>query len=212
MNTFTLLPLIICLLLTTLSLCYDATIDWELESLLQINTLAHGDGESYPKDGDVVTVNFFAAYHGKKLTASGENLYSFTLGEKYTLKCMDMVVARMSLGQKNMFLCPAELAYGSRGKGTSVPPNADLTISLELVDFSGAKRNVSESARSDSEIPEPAKVKKTESEESERVLRVEKSKRGWGLPVGLLLTVEALALLYFYRKRSVSAVTEAKSV
>ena len=36
----------------------------------------------------------------------------------------------MSLGEKLYFICPSEYAYGTRGAGGVIPPNADVLFYL----------------------------------------------------------------------------------
>eukprot|EP00854_Cymbomonas_tetramitiformis_P014225 gene14225-16825_t len=39
----------------------------------------------------------------------------------------------MSLGERSSFRIPAELGYGSKGKGTAIPPDAELDFDIELL-------------------------------------------------------------------------------
>ena len=38
----------------------------------------------------------------------------------------------MSKGEKAVLKCPSHMAYGSRGAGGVIPPNADLEFEVEL--------------------------------------------------------------------------------
>jgi FKBP-type peptidyl-prolyl cis-trans isomerase len=59
--------------------------------------------------------------------------YTFTLGEGRVIKGWDQGVPGMKVGGKRRLTIPAELAYGPRGKG-KIPPNSQLTFTLELVE------------------------------------------------------------------------------
>ena len=41
----------------------------------------------------------------------------------------------MRKGEKAVLTCPPETAYGSKGSGGVIPPNATLTFEVELLDF-----------------------------------------------------------------------------
>ena len=41
----------------------------------------------------------------------------------------------MSIGQRATLDCTADVAYGSRGAGGVIPPNADLLFDVELFGF-----------------------------------------------------------------------------
>jgi FKBP-type peptidyl-prolyl cis-trans isomerase FkpA len=44
-------------------------------------------------------------------------------------------VAGMRVGEQRRLLIPAELAYGARGAGRAIPPNANLIFDVELVEI-----------------------------------------------------------------------------
>lgn len=44
-------------------------------------------------------------------------------------------VSQMSIGQRATLDCTADVAYGSRGAGGVIPPNADLLFDVELFGF-----------------------------------------------------------------------------
>ncbi len=49
------------------------------------------------------------------------------------IPCWTEGVAMMREGGKAKLTCPPEIAYGSRGAGSAVPPNATLTFEVELL-------------------------------------------------------------------------------
>jgi FKBP-type peptidyl-prolyl cis-trans isomerase FkpA len=43
----------------------------------------------------------------------------------------------MKVGGKAKLTCPPEIAYGARGAGNAVPPNATLLFEVELLGIQG---------------------------------------------------------------------------
>ena len=93
-------------------------------------------------DGDVVQVNYTgwlydanaADHHGKEFdsTQGGEPI-RFTLGAGEVIQGWDQGIRGMHVGGKRTLIIPAQLAYGGRGAGDAVPPNAVLVFDVELV-------------------------------------------------------------------------------
>ena len=73
---------------------------------------------------------------GKKFDSSLDRgrPFSFRLGEGSVIKGWDEGVAGMKVGGKRQLKVPAASAYGDQGKGGVVPPKANLTFEIQLVD------------------------------------------------------------------------------
>ena len=72
---------------------------------------------------------------GKKFDSSfdrGEPL-NFQLGAGSVIKGWEQGVAGMKVGGKRTLVIPSALAYGKRGAGGMIPPDADLIFDVELV-------------------------------------------------------------------------------
>ena len=112
------------------------THDPEFEKKFKVEHIKEGDGKTFPKKGNVVFVHYSGTLlDGKKFDSSydrGQPL-QFTLGVGQVIKCWDMAVERLSLGEKISVICPYDLAYGDKGHGKMIPPNSDLKFEIELM-------------------------------------------------------------------------------
>lgn len=105
------------------------------ESGLQYEILAKGEGAS-PKATDTVTV------HYKGTTLDGKEFDSSYARNSPATFPLNRVIAGwteglqlMNVGAKYRFFIPSTLAYGQRGAGADIGPNAALIFEVELIKF-----------------------------------------------------------------------------
>ena len=96
---------------------------------LRITELEIGDG-AVASSGQVVVVNYRGTLEdGREFDSSyGRGPFSFPLGAGRVIKGWDEGVAGMKVGGKRKLVIPPDLAYGSRGAGGVIPPNATLIL------------------------------------------------------------------------------------
>lgn len=110
---------------------------------MQVDDLVVGQGtEATP--GSRVTVHYSGwlyeqsapDHKGKAFDSSrkGGQPFSFALGARQVIAGWDQGVAGMRVGGQRRLVIPAALAYGDRGAGGVIPPNATLVFDVELLD------------------------------------------------------------------------------
>ena len=80
---------------------------------------------------------FATKQHGKKFDSSldaGRTPLDFQLGAGRVIKGWEQGILGMKVGGKRTLIIPASLAYGAKGAGGDIPPNADLIFDVELMD------------------------------------------------------------------------------
>ncbi len=106
-----------------------------LPSGLQYKVLAEGSGES-PKSNDVVTANYRGTLiDGTEFDSSAKNGQPLVRPANMLIKGWTEALQLMKPGAKWQLFVPPDLAYGERGMGAQIAPNAALIFEMELVSF-----------------------------------------------------------------------------
>jgi peptidylprolyl isomerase len=106
---------------------------------LRITDLVIGDGAE-AVSGQPVLVDYRGTLaNGIEFDSSysRNQPFSFPLGAGRVIQGWDEGVAGMKVGGKRKLVIPPDLAYGERGAGGVIPPNATLTFEVELLRVGG---------------------------------------------------------------------------
>lgn len=105
------------------------------ESGLYYQITEHGTGEQ-PQKGQYVAVHYTGMLLDKTVFDSSyrrREPIEFKVGVGQVISGWDEGIMLLHQGDKARLVIPAELAYGSRGAGGVIPPNAPLIFDVELV-------------------------------------------------------------------------------
>lgn len=98
-------------------------------------SLREGKGKS-PVASSTVEVNYRGTLtNGTEFDSSYKRNQSISFPLSGVIPCWTEGVQKMKVGGKAKLVCPPELAYGSRGAGGAVPPNATLIFEVELLNI-----------------------------------------------------------------------------
>jgi len=100
---------------------------------LVIKLLRAGTGPR-PRAADVVKVHYRGTFPGgKEFDSSYSRGTPIEFPLNGVIKCWTEGVQRLQVGAKAQLICPPAIAYGARGAGGVIPPNATLHFEVELL-------------------------------------------------------------------------------
>lgn len=102
---------------------------------LKVEELVTGEGALALPFSDVQVHYTGWLMNGTKFDSSLDRgqAFSFTLGAGQVIPGWDRGVRGMRAGGKRVLVIPPEMAYGARGAGNVIPPNATLKFEVELL-------------------------------------------------------------------------------
>jgi FKBP-type peptidyl-prolyl cis-trans isomerase FkpA len=104
---------------------------------LVYRALKDGTGAS-PSATDKVKVHYRGTFpDGKEFDSSYKRGEPIEFPLNGVIPCWTEGVQRMKVGGKAKLTCPSAIAYGTRGAGGVIPPNATLLFEVELLGING---------------------------------------------------------------------------
>jgi FKBP-type peptidyl-prolyl cis-trans isomerase FkpA len=101
---------------------------------LVYRSLKDGTGAS-PAATDTVRVHYRGTFpDGKEFDSSYSRNQPIDFPLNRVIPCWTEGVQKMKVGGKAKLACPSSIAYGARGAGGVIPPNATLLFEVELLD------------------------------------------------------------------------------
>ncbi len=100
-----------------------------------INNNIEGEGTEILKHSKIQVHYTGKLQDGTKFDSSfdrGEP-FSFQIGLRQVIEGWEIGLMGMKVGGKRTLIIPSELAYGEKGAGDLIPPNATLTFDVEIV-------------------------------------------------------------------------------
>ena len=96
-------------------------------------SVTRGSGDS-PKASDKVRVHYRGTFpDGREFDSSYKRGQPTEFPLNGVIPCWTEAVQMMRAGGKARITCPPRLAYGERGAGGVIPPNATLNFEIELL-------------------------------------------------------------------------------
>lgn len=108
---------------------------------VEINVISEGTGVAAVRHSKVGVHYTGWLMDGTKFDSSLDKgrPFEFTVGAGQVIPGWDMGVRGMKVGGKRRLIVPPELAYGKKGAGGVIPPNATLKFDIELLSVTPPK-------------------------------------------------------------------------
>jgi FKBP-type peptidyl-prolyl cis-trans isomerase FkpA len=104
---------------------------------LVFRSLKDGAGAA-PGANDTVKVHYKGTFpDGKEFDSSYSRGTPIEFPLNRVIPCWTEGVQRIKVGGKAKLTCPSSIAYGARGAGGVIPPNATLVFEVELLGING---------------------------------------------------------------------------
>ena len=106
---------------------------------LVIEDISVGEGPEANGQGQTAIVHYTGYLtDGTKFDSSLDRSepFSFPIGRQMVIKGWDQGILGMKVGGKRKLTIPPDMAYGERGAGGVIPPNATLIFEIELLEIS----------------------------------------------------------------------------
>ena len=117
-----------------------------LESGLQYKVIKEGTGAT-PKPTDSVVAHYRGTLiDGKEFDSSHKRGQPATFPVRGVIKGWQEALEKMKVGAQWQIVVPSELAYGARGAGADIGPNATLIFDIELLEIKEPAKTSSEPA------------------------------------------------------------------
>ena len=103
---------------------------------LQINNIIEGQGAEIINHSKIQVHYTGKLQDGTKFDSSYDRgqPFSFQIGLREVIEGWEIGLMGMKVGGKRTLIIPPKLAYGERGAGDLIPPNATLTFDVEIID------------------------------------------------------------------------------
>ncbi|WP_324154844.1 FKBP-type peptidyl-prolyl cis-trans isomerase [Ideonella sp.] len=104
---------------------------------LVYRSLRDGSGPT-PSSTDVVKVHYRGTFpNGTEFDSSYTRGQPAEFPLNRVIACWTEGVQKMKVGGKARLTCPPSIAYGTKGAGGVIPPNATLNFDVELIGIAG---------------------------------------------------------------------------